>query len=98
MMHYHFINPIIADEKVLVYDCIVCGSIAVQGVGAGGPQVGPQHMQVLYLFCVARVKLEELLASLRDAFDLRTSCQEDSSFVLGAGDDHAGNLIRKWLC
>lgn len=81
MMHDHFVNFIVADEKVFVCDGAVGARIAIERVGASRPQIRAKNMQVLDLFGVASVQLEELLAAFRNALDLRADGEKYGCFV-----------------
>ena len=54
-------------------------------------------MQVGNLFCMRRIKFEEIFSSLGDSFYRRTDSDEDSSLILWSADDDAGDLILKRL-
>ena len=54
-------------------------------------------MQVGNLFCMRRIKFEEIFSPLGDSFYRRTDSDEDSSLILWSADDDAGDLILKRL-
>lgn len=81
-MHNHSVDLVVAHEKILISDRIILRSVTVESIGACGPKIRSEHVQVRYLFSVTRVKSKKVLSSLSDPFNLRTNGYKDSSFVL----------------